>query len=54
MHAMGRFVLQLIDAWELGQPHVFGPDVGTGATLFAAAQYPAALASAVIGSGASA
>jgi pimeloyl-ACP methyl ester carboxylesterase len=51
---MGRFVLQLIDEWELGRPHVFGPDVGTGATLFAAAQAPAALTSAVVGSGASA
>jgi pimeloyl-ACP methyl ester carboxylesterase len=53
-HAMGRFVVRLIDEWELGQPHVFGPDVGTGATLFAAALAPAALTSAVIGSGASA
>jgi pimeloyl-ACP methyl ester carboxylesterase len=53
-HAMGQFVLRLIDEWELGQPHVFGPDVGTGATLFAAAEAPAALTSAVIGSGASA
>jgi pimeloyl-ACP methyl ester carboxylesterase len=54
VHAMGRFVLQLIDEWELGQPHIFGPDVGTGATLFAAAQAPAALTSAMIGSGATA
>jgi pimeloyl-ACP methyl ester carboxylesterase len=54
VQAMGRFVLQLIDEWELGHPHVFGPDIGTGATLFAAALAPAALASAVIGSGGSA
>jgi pimeloyl-ACP methyl ester carboxylesterase len=54
VQAMGRFVLQLIDEWKLDQPHVFGPDVGTGATLFAAAQAPATLTSAVIGSGASA
>lgn len=52
--AMGEFVLRLIDQWELGQPHVFGPDVGTGATLFAAALAPAALTSAVVGSGATA
>jgi pimeloyl-ACP methyl ester carboxylesterase len=52
--AMGQFVVRLIDEWELGQPHVFGPDVGTGATLFAAALAPAALSSAVIGSGGSA
>jgi pimeloyl-ACP methyl ester carboxylesterase len=53
-HAMGEFVVRLIDEWELGQPHVFGPDVGTGATLFAAALSPASLTSAVIGGGASA
>jgi pimeloyl-ACP methyl ester carboxylesterase len=53
-HAMGRFLVRLIDEWELGRPHVFGPDVGTGATLFAAALAPAALTSAIIGSGASA
>jgi pimeloyl-ACP methyl ester carboxylesterase len=45
-HAMGRFLARLIDEWELGQPHVFGPDVGTGATLFAAALSPTALTSA--------
>jgi pimeloyl-ACP methyl ester carboxylesterase len=52
--AMGGFLIQLIEAWDLGRPHVFGPDVGTGATLFAAAQAPDALSRAVVGSGASA
>ncbi len=52
--AMGEFLVRLIDEWELGQPHVFGPDVGTGATLFAAALAPSALSSAVVGSGGSA
>jgi pimeloyl-ACP methyl ester carboxylesterase len=52
--AMGAFLIGLIDEWGLGQPHVFGPDVGTGATLFAAALAPEALTSAVIGSGGSA
>jgi pimeloyl-ACP methyl ester carboxylesterase len=52
--AMGEFLIRLIDEWELGRPHVFGPDVGTGATLFAAALSPASLTSAVIGSGAAA
>jgi pimeloyl-ACP methyl ester carboxylesterase len=52
--AMGAFLIKLIDEWELGQPHVFGPDVGTGATLFAAAREPDALTSAVVGSGGSA
>jgi pimeloyl-ACP methyl ester carboxylesterase len=53
-HAMGSFVVRLIDEWELGEPHVFGPDVGTGATLFAAALAPSSLTSAVIGGGGSA
>lgn len=53
-HAMGSFVAQLIDEWELDQLHVFGPDIGTGATLFAAALAPHSLTSAVIGGGASA
>jgi pimeloyl-ACP methyl ester carboxylesterase len=49
--ATGEFLVRLIDEWELGRPHVFGPDVGTGATLFAAALAPNALSSAVVGSG---
>jgi pimeloyl-ACP methyl ester carboxylesterase len=52
--AMGEFLIRLIGEWGLGRPHVFGPDVGTGATLFAAALAPEALTSAVVGSGASA
>jgi pimeloyl-ACP methyl ester carboxylesterase len=52
--AMGQFLTKLIDEWQLGRPHVFGPDVGTGATLFAAAAKPEALTSAVLGSGGSA
>lgn len=50
--AMGTFLLQLIDEWELGHPHVVGPDVATGATLFAAAQDADRFPSAVVGSGA--
>jgi pimeloyl-ACP methyl ester carboxylesterase len=52
--AMGQFLVRLIDEWGLGRPHVFGPDVGSGATLFAAATDPEALTSAVVGSGGSA
>src|SRR3954463_2895108 len=33
--AMGLFLLRLIDEWGLGRPHLVGPDVGTGAVLFA-------------------
>jgi pimeloyl-ACP methyl ester carboxylesterase len=49
--AMGRFLLQLIDEWDLGHPHVVGPDVGTGAVLFAAAEDVDRFPSAVVGSG---
>ncbi len=50
--AMGCFLVRLIDEWELGAPHIVGPDVGCPATLFAAAQSPSSVTSAVIGSGA--
>jgi pimeloyl-ACP methyl ester carboxylesterase len=49
--AMGGFLLRLIDEWELGRPHVVGPDVGTGAVLFAAAEDVDLFPSAVVGSG---
>lgn len=49
--AMGSFLLGLIDEWDLGHPHVVGPDVGTGAVLFAAAQDVDRFPSAVVGSG---
>jgi pimeloyl-ACP methyl ester carboxylesterase len=52
--AMGRFLVGLIDEWELGAPHVFGPDVGGPAALFAAAESPSSLTSAIIGNGATA
>jgi len=35
--AMGEFVIRAADAFGLEQPHVVGPDVGTGTSLFAAA-----------------
>jgi pimeloyl-ACP methyl ester carboxylesterase len=50
-HAMGEFVVRLADAFGLEQPHVVGPDVGTGASLFAAAHHPGRLRSLVVGSG---
>ena len=49
--AMGEFVVRVADAFALERPHVIGPDVGTGASLFAAALYPARLRSLVVGSG---
>ena len=49
--AMGMFLLRLIDEWGLGHPHVVGPDVGTGAVLFAAHEDLDRFPSAVVGSG---
>lgn len=49
--AMGEFVVRVADAFGLEQPHVVGPDVGTGASLFAAALYPGRLRSLVVGTG---
>lgn len=48
---MGEFVIRVADTFELESPHVVGPDVGTGASLFAAALYPGRLRSLVVGSG---
>jgi pimeloyl-ACP methyl ester carboxylesterase len=52
--AMGEFVIRAADAFGLENPHTVGPDIGTGALLFAAAVNPGRLRSIVIGSGGSA
>ena len=49
--AMGQFLLRLVDEWGLGRPHLVGPDVGTGAVLFALSEDPDRFSSAVVGSG---
>jgi pimeloyl-ACP methyl ester carboxylesterase len=49
--AMGEFVIRVADAFGLENPHVVGPDIGTGASLFAAALHPGRLRSLVVGSG---
>jgi pimeloyl-ACP methyl ester carboxylesterase len=49
--AMGEFVIRLADAFGLENPHVVGPDIGTGAALFAAARHPGRLRSLIVGSG---
>jgi pimeloyl-ACP methyl ester carboxylesterase len=49
--AMGEFIIRLADTFGLEHPHVAGPDIGTGAGLFAAARYPGRLRSLVVGSG---
>jgi pimeloyl-ACP methyl ester carboxylesterase len=49
--AMGEFVIRLADQFQLENPHTVGPDIGTGALLFAAADNPGRLRSIVLGSG---
>jgi pimeloyl-ACP methyl ester carboxylesterase len=49
--AMGGFLVRVADSFGLEQPHVVGPDVGTGASLFAAALFPGRLRSLVVGTG---
>jgi pimeloyl-ACP methyl ester carboxylesterase len=49
---MGAFLVRLMDQWEIESPHLFGPDIGTSAALFAAAQQPRRLRSLIVGSGA--
>jgi pimeloyl-ACP methyl ester carboxylesterase len=49
--AMGKFVIRVADAFGLESPHVIGPDVGTAASLFAAALYPGRLRSLIVGGG---
>jgi pimeloyl-ACP methyl ester carboxylesterase len=49
--AMGGFVNELADEFDLEQPHAVGPDVGTAALLFAAAEQPERLRSLVVGTG---
>jgi pimeloyl-ACP methyl ester carboxylesterase len=49
--AMGEFIVRLADAFGLEKPHVVGPDIGTGASLFAAALAPGRFCSLVVGTG---
>jgi pimeloyl-ACP methyl ester carboxylesterase len=49
--AMGEFLAQLIAEADLGAAHIIAPDVGTAATLFAAAAHPERIASAIVGTG---
>src|SRR5271154_982128 len=49
---LGEFVVRIMEAFSLDQPHVVAPDVGTPACLFASANHPGIFKSMVIGSGA--
>ncbi len=50
--SLGAFLAGLIEEWGLGAPHVVGPDVGTSAALFLAANAPERVTSLTIGGGA--
>jgi len=49
---MGRFIVKLAEHFGMSRLHAVGPDVGTSALLFAAAQKPTLFESLVVGSGA--
>jgi pimeloyl-ACP methyl ester carboxylesterase len=49
--AMGEFLVRILDEWDIEDPHLVCPDVGTAAALFAAADHPGRLRSLVVGSG---
>jgi pimeloyl-ACP methyl ester carboxylesterase len=49
--AMGDFIIRAADAFGLEHPHLVGPDIGTPASLFAAAAQPSRFLSLVVGAG---
>jgi pimeloyl-ACP methyl ester carboxylesterase len=49
--AMGEFVIRLVASFDIKLPHAVGPDVGTGALLWAAVTHPDVFRSIVIGAG---
>jgi pimeloyl-ACP methyl ester carboxylesterase len=49
--AMGNFIIRIVDAFGLNNPHVVGPDIGTSSSLFAAAAQPGRFRTVVVGSG---
>ena len=50
--AAGEFLARLIGEWDLGAPHIVGPDIGTAAALFLAAKAGERVTSLTIGGGA--
>jgi pimeloyl-ACP methyl ester carboxylesterase len=50
-NSMGKFIVRIAEALGLKRPHAVGPDIGTNALLFAAAQSPGRFLSLVVGSG---
>lgn len=52
--AMSGFLVQILEEWDIADPHLVCPDVGTPAALFAAARHPGRIRSLVVGGGATA
>ena len=52
--AMSRFLVRILQEWDLPDPHLICPGLGTPAALFAAAGHPGRIRSLVIGGGAAA
>jgi pimeloyl-ACP methyl ester carboxylesterase len=49
--AMGEFVIRMMSSFDIDVPHAIGPDIGTGALLWAAVTHPEAFRSIVVGAG---
>ena len=49
--AMGEFIAQVVEEFGLKHPHAVGPDIGTAALLFTAANHSGLLRSIVVGNG---
>jgi pimeloyl-ACP methyl ester carboxylesterase len=47
--AMSEFLIRILDEWDISEPHLVCPDVGTPAALFAAASHPGRIRSLVVG-----
>ena len=52
--AMSEFLIRILDEWDLSDPHLICPGVGTPAALFAAARQPGRIRSLVVGGAATA
>jgi pimeloyl-ACP methyl ester carboxylesterase len=52
--AMSEFLIRILDEWDIRDPHLVCPDIGTPAALFAAAGHPGRIRSLVVGGGATA
>ena len=46
--AMSEFLIRVLDEWEITDPHMICPDVGTPAALFAAVRQPGRIQSLVV------